>query len=211
MLDLGTLRQEYLNAALDESDINADPLKQFSAWFSQAQAAQVAEPNAMTLATVNEQGQPTARIVLIKEARHDGFVWFTNYDSRKGHELKLNKHAALLFFWQPLERQIRIEGLVTRLNEKESDDYYNSRPLNSRLGAWSSPQSQIIASRTKLEQNLDQYAKQFGDTPPRPEHWGGYILQPTYFEFWQGRASRLHDRIAYQLDQGAWKTTRLAP
>lgn len=211
MLNLTTLRQEYLNATLDDSDVHSDPLKQFSIWFSQAQAAKVVEPNAMTLATVNEQGQPSARIVLIKDIRPDGFVWFTNYKSRKGLELTHNEHAALLFFWQPLERQVRIEGIVKRLDAIESDVYYNSRPLNSRLGAWSSPQSQIISSRTELEQNLQFHTKQFANTPPRPEHWGGYILQPTYFEFWQGRASRLHDRMAYQLHQGTWEVMRLAP
>lgn len=211
MLDLTAQRQEYLNATLDESDVNPDPLQQFANWFEQAQTAQIAEPNAMTLATVNEHGQPSARIVLIKEVRADGLVWFTNYDSRKGSDLSRNERAALLFFWQPLERQVRIEGVVKRVDATESDAYYHSRPINSRLGAWSSPQSQVIANRAELERNLQQHTAQFGLNPPRPEHWGGYVLQPTYFEFWQGRASRLHDRIAYQLNQGEWKITRLAP
>jgi pyridoxamine 5'-phosphate oxidase len=149
--------------------------------------------------------------VLIKEARNDGVVWFTNYQSRKGADLLHNAQAALLFFWQPLERQVRFEGVVERVSAAESDAYYHSRPVNSRLGAWSSPQSDIITSREVLETNLAHYAAEFGDEPPRPPHWGGYILKPTYVEFWQGRASRLHDRVAYRLVDGAWHIVRLAP
>lgn len=211
MLNLNEMRQDYLNAALSESDVDANPLTQFARWFDEAQAAQVPEPNAMTLATVNEQGQPSARTVLIKEARTDGFVWFTNYDSRKGHDLEVNPKAALLFFWQALERQVRVEGVVERISEADSDAYYHSRPVNSRLGAWSSPQSEVIESRSILEARLADFKAQFGDEPPRPPNWGGYILKPTYFEFWQGRASRLHDRIAYCLDNAAWRVVRLAP
>ena len=211
MLNLNEMRQDYLNAALSESDIDANPLTQFARWFDEAQAAQVPEPNAMTLATVNEQGQPSARTVLIKEARTDGFVWFTNYDSRKGHDLEVNPKAALLFFWQALERQVRVEGVVERISDADSDAYYHSRPVNSRLGAWSSPQSEVIESRSVLEARLADFKAQFGDEPPRPPNWGGYILKPTYFEFWQGRASRLHDRIAYCLENGAWRVVRLAP
>lgn len=211
MLDLTALRQDYLNASLDEADVNANPLAQFALWFGEAQAAQVPEPNAMTLATVGADGQPSARTVLIKEARDDGFVWFTNYDSRKGNDLAHNNRAALLFFWQPLERQVRVEGTVTRISSADSDAYYHSRPVNSRLGAWASPQSRVISERSELERNLQQHQTQFGDNPPRPDNWGGYILQPTYFEFWQGRASRLHDRIAYRLIDNAWQLVRLAP
>ena len=211
MLDLSALRQDYLNAALSESDVDTNPLTQFAQWFNEAQTAQVPEPNAMTLATVSADGQPSARTVLIKEARNDGVVWFTNYDSRKGQELADNARAALLFFWQALERQVRIEGVVTRISAAESDAYFHSRPVNSRLGAWSSPQSQIITNRKTLENNLTQFTAQFGDNPPRPENWGGYILKPTYFEFWQGRASRLHDRIAYRLVDDTWQIVRLAP
>lgn len=211
MLDLSSVRQDYLNAALTEADVDANPLVQFAQWFNEAQAAQVSEPNAMTLATVGADGQPSARTVLIKEARTDGVVWFTNYDSRKGHDLAANDRGALLFFWQPLERQVRIEGVVSRISEAESDEYYHSRPVNSRLGAWSSPQSEVIDSRDVLESNLHSFTEKFGDAPPRPAHWGGYILKPTYFEFWQGRASRLHDRIAYQLNDGVWQIVRLAP
>jgi pyridoxamine 5'-phosphate oxidase len=211
MLDLSALRQDYLNAELSENDVLPNPLNQFAQWFGEAQNAQVAEPNAMTLATVNATGQPSARIVLIKEARNDGVVWFTNYQSRKGADLLHNAQAALLFFWQPLERQVRFEGVVERVSAAESDAYYHSRPVNSRLGAWSSPQSDIITSREVLETNLAHYAAEFGDEPPRPPHWGGYILKPTYVEFWQGRASRLHDRVAYRLVDGAWHIVRLAP
>ena len=211
MLDLSALRQDYLNAELSENDVLPNPLSQFAQWFGEAQNAQVAEPNAMTLATVNAAGQPSARIVLIKEARNDGVVWFTNYQSRKGADLLHNAQAALLFFWQPLERQVRFEGVVERVSAAESDAYYHSRPVNSRLGAWSSPQSDIITNREVLETNLAHYAAEFGDEPPRPPHWGGYILKPTYVEFWQGRASRLHDRVAYRLVDGAWQIVRLAP
>ncbi|AXF85259.1 Pyridoxine/pyridoxamine 5'-phosphate oxidase [Ephemeroptericola cinctiostellae] len=212
MLDLTTLRQDYLNAELSESDVNPNPLVQFANWFKQAQDAQVPEPNAMTLATVDANNQPSARIVLIKEARQDGFVWFTNYDSRKGHDLREQPKASLLFFWQQLERQVRVEGIVSRVNDAESDAYYHSRPINSKLGAWSSPQSQVIADRSVIEAEMQRYTSEFSNQPPRPPHWGGYILKPTYFEFWQGRASRLHDRIAYQLaEDGNWQIVRLAP
>lgn len=212
MLDLTTLRQDYLNAELSESDVNPNPLVQFASWFKQAQDAQVPEPNAMTLATVDAHNQPSARIVLIKEARQDGFVWFTNYNSRKGHDLQEQPKASLLFFWQQLERQVRVEGVVNRVDDAESDAYYHSRPTNSKLGAWSSPQSEVIADRSVIETDMQRYTAEFGNQPPRPPHWGGYILKPTYFEFWQGRASRLHDRIAYQLSEdGNWQIVRLAP
>ena len=212
MLDLTTLRQDYLNAELSESDVNPNPLVQFASWFKQAQDAQVPEPNAMTLATVDAHNQPSARIVLIKEARQDGFVWFTNYNSRKGHDLLEQPKASLLFFWQQLERQVRVEGVVSRVDDAESDAYYHSRPTNSKLGAWSSPQSEVIADRSVIETDMQRYTAEFGNQPPRPPHWGGYILKPTYFEFWQGRASRLHDRIAYQLSEdGNWQIVRLAP
>lgn len=212
MLDLTTLREEYTRAQLSETDVLADPLAQFDRWFAQAQTAQVHEPNAMTLATVDSHNQPHARIVLIKEARADGIVWFTNYDSAKGQELARNPSASLLFFWQALQRQVRINGVVEKITAAESDEYFHSRPLGSRIGAWASPQSQVLHDRSELEQRVAQYQAQFGEQPPRPEHWGGYLLRPTYFEFWQGRASRLHDRIAYQRQaDGGWQVVRLAP
>ena len=212
MLDLSALRQEYTSAELNERDVHADPFLQFEEWFLQAQKADVPEPNAMVLSTIENDQKPRSRIMLIKEVRTDGFVWFTNYDSAKGQELTHNPHASLLFFWQPLQRQVRIEGTVKRVEALESDEYFYSRPLGSQLGAWSSPQSQVINSRTVLEDNLAAASARYGITPPRPEHWGGFILQPHYVEFWQGRASRLHDRIAYKRQaDGSWTIARLAP
>ena len=212
MLDLSALRQEYTSAELNERDVHADPFLQFEEWFLQAQKADVPEPNAMVLSTIENDQKPRSRIMLIKEVRTDGFVWFTNYDSAKGQELTHNPHASLLFFWQPLQRQVRIEGTVKRVEALESDEYFYSRPLGSQLGAWSSPQSQVINSRTVLEDNLAAASARYGSTPPRPEHWGGFILQPHYVEFWQGRASRLHDRIAYKRQaEGSWTIARLAP
>ena len=212
MLDLSALRQEYTNAELNERDAYAQPFLQFEDWFLQAQKSEVPEPNAMVLATVDAQHQPHARVVLIKEVRADGFVWFTNYDSTKGHDLADNPKASLLFFWQPLQRQVRIEGVVKKVDAAESDAYFYSRPVSSQLGAWSSPQSQEISGRMVLVKNMASNALKYGTSPPRPEHWGGYILEPHYFEFWQGRASRLHDRIAYRKqDDGSWRIARLAP
>ena len=209
--NIADIRINYSKKSLDEADAARDAFDMFEIWWNEAMNSDILEVNAMTLATVSEDGQPSARIVLIKEARNDGVVWFTNYDSRKGQELADNARAALLFFWQALERQVRIEGVVARISAADSDAYFHSRPVNSRLGAWSSPQSQIITNRKTLENNLTQFTAQFGDNPPRPENWGGYILKPTYFEFWQGRASRLHDRIAYRLVDDTWQIVRLAP
>ena len=212
MLDLSALRQEYTNAELNERDAHAQPFLQFEDWFLQAQKSEVPEPNAMVLATVDAQHQPHARVVLIKEVRADGFVWFTNYDSTKGHDLADNPKASLLFFWQPLQRQLRIEGVVTKVDAAESAAYFYSRPVSSQLGAWGSPQRQEISGRMVLVKNMASNALKYGTSPPRPEHWGGYILEPHYFEFWQGRASRLHDRIAYRRqDDGSWRIARLAP
>ena len=210
-MDVANLRKSYEKAELDESASAADPLHQFQRWLEEALAAQLPEPNAMTLATVGEDGRPSTRVVLIKGVDERGLVWYTNYNSRKGHELALHPQAALQFHWVELERVVRIEGRVERTSEAESDAYYASRPLDSRLGAWASPQSQVISSRTVLVTAAAQAALRHALYPPRPPHWGGFRLQPDGWEFWQGRKSRLHDRLRYRLEAGAWVRERLAP
>jgi pyridoxamine 5'-phosphate oxidase len=209
--DLAQLRKSYERAALDEEASEADPLKQFEAWLAQAIDAKLPEPNAMTLATVGPEGRPSTRIVLIKGLDARGIVWYTNYDSRKGRELAEHPHAALQFHWVELERVVRIEGRVEKVAEADSDAYYASRPLDSRIGAWASPQSQVIASRAVLVASAARYSAQFLLNPPRPPHWGGYRLVPDRWEFWQGRPSRLHDRLRYRLEAGNWVRERLAP
>ena len=211
MTKLADLRKSYMKGSLSEEDVQANPVEQFNIWFDQARHAELPEPNAMTLASVDENGKPSARVVLIKEVTQEGFVFFTNYDSRKGQALLTNPHAALLFFWPELERQIRIEGSVEKISDKESDDYFHSRPLDSRIGAWASPQSKVISGRGVLITNAAEYALKFALNPPRPPHWGGFRVKPDAAEFWQGRPSRLHDRIRYTLEQNAWKIERLAP
>ena len=216
MDDIASLRKSYERAELDEAASKADPTEQFGLWLQQALDAQLPEPNAMTLATVGPNGRPSTRVVLIKGFDARGIVWYTNYTSRKGHELAANPYAALQFHWVELERVVRIEGRVEQAAAQESDAYFASRPLDSRIGAWASPQSQVIASRSVLVANAAKIGAQFLPTllkggPPRPPHWGGYRLVPDTWEFWQGRKSRLHDRLRYRLDGGAWVRERLAP
>ncbi|HJV70780.1 pyridoxamine 5'-phosphate oxidase [Ideonella sp.] len=211
MDDLAALRKSYELAELDESASAVEPWQQFSAWLKEAITAKLPEPNAMTLATVGPDGRPSTRIVLIKGFDAKGVVWYTNYASRKGRELAGNPYAALQFHWVELERVVRIEGRVEKVSEEESDAYYRSRPLDSRLGAWASPQSQVISSRAVLVGNVAKAAAQHGLNPPRPPHWGGFRLLPDRWEFWQGRKSRLHDRLCYRLVDGAWVRERLAP
>lgn len=209
---LADLRKSYEQGELAENAIGNDPLAQFEVWLGEAISREVNEPNAMTLATVDENGRPACRPVLVKDCDARGIVWFTNYQSRKGLSLVKNPFAALQFFWPELERVVRIEGRVEKIAESESDIYFDSRPLGSRIGAWASPQSEIIESRKMIISRAAKYGAEFGLHPPRPPHWGGYRLVPDYWEFWQGRTSRLHDRIAYRLqDDGLWLRQRLAP
>ena len=206
------LRKDYGQASLDEADVLDDPIAQFTAWFEQALKAEVNEPNAMSLSTVAANGRPSSRIVLVKQFDPRGFTWYTNYDSKKGADLRDNSHAALLFFWSELERQVRIEGRVERAGLDESDRYFRSRPLKSRLSAIASAQSAPIASRAQLEQNYDVVAQGAGEDPARPDNWGGYRLIPDRIEFWQGRRSRFHDRIVYERQEdGSWTRRRLQP
>jgi pyridoxamine 5'-phosphate oxidase len=213
LTNIADLREDYRLKSLDFTDVTSHPFPQFETWFQEAVAAQILEPNAMVLATVAD-GKPSARVVLLKGLNTEGFVFFTNYTSRKGIELAENPHAALCFNWLDLQRQVRIEGVVQRISEAESDAYFNSRPFSSRIGAWASPQSQIIQNRSILEENVVELTQKYGNTEgvPRPSHWGGYVLLPTSIEFWQGRSSRLHDRIRYEkMETGAWEMARLAP
>ncbi|MBC7699580.1 pyridoxamine 5'-phosphate oxidase [Aquabacterium sp.] len=210
--DLAQMRQSYERAALDEEHVQADPMRQFHLWFDEAVQAKLTEPNAMTLATAGADGRPSTRVLLLKGADERGLVWFTNYASRKGRDLAANPFAAVQFFWGPLERVVRIEGRVEKVADSESDAYYRSRPLGSRIGAWASPQSEVIPSREVLELAWADQQVRLGDDPPRPEHWGGYRLVPDRWEFWQGRTSRLHDRLIFELNpSGQWVLRRLAP
>ncbi|MFJ4288975.1 pyridoxamine 5'-phosphate oxidase [Cupriavidus sp. NPDC089707] len=212
MTQLADLRRTYVLGSLSETDVAPDPMSQFKRWFDEAVTAKLPEPNAMTLATVGADGQPSARIVLLKGIDDRGFTFFTNYESRKGLDLAANPRAALLFHWVQLERQVRVEGIVEKVADDESDAYFASRPLGSRVGAWASEQSREVPGRNVLEQRELEYRSKFGDNPPRPPHWGGYRLVPTALEFWQGRPSRLHDRIVYRVHPGgAWQIVRLSP
>jgi pyridoxamine 5'-phosphate oxidase len=211
-MTIAHLRKEYLRERFDEADAAPDPIEQFRRWFDEALKAELPEANAMTLATATRAGVPTARIVLIKAFDARGFAFFTNYASRKGRELAENPHACLLFHWVALERQVRIEGTIEKVAAADSDAYFRERPLGSRHGAWASTQSAVLPNRQALEEKLAQIAREMGDDPPRPPHWGGYRLVPTLFEFWQGRPSRLHDRLQYTPKAGgAWKIERLSP
>lgn len=210
-MSVSDLRQSYEKGILLESQAHPSPFEQFRLWFEDALAAQVPEPNAMALSTVDADGWPSSRIVLLKGYGEQGYTFFTNYLSRKGEELAANPRAALLFFWQPLERQVRIEGFVNKVAPEESDQYFHSRPPGSRIGAWASEQSRPI-TREALEAREREFRERYGDDPPRPPHWGGYRLAPTAFEFWQGRPSRLHDRLRYLPDgKGGWQMERLSP
>ncbi len=208
---IADLRKSYERAELSEDASHGDPLQQFDQWLKEAIAAQVPEPNAMTLATVGSDLRPSTRVVLVKGYDARGIVWYTNYDSRKGRELAGNPFAALQFHWVELERVVRIEGRVEKVSAQESDDYFHSRPLDSRIGAWASPQSEVIAGRSVLVANAARYSAQFLLQPPRPPHWGGYRLVPDRWEFWQGRRSRLHDRLLYTPGAEGWLRERLAP
>ncbi len=210
---IANMRKVYQLQSLSEKDVNVDPIKQFENWWLHAIEAKIEEPNAMTLATCNLAGRPSARIVLLKEIRKQGFVFFTNYQSRKAKEIGENGFVALVFFWKELERQIRIEGKINRISEAESEKYFSLRPRESQIGAWSSPQSSIIKDRLILEKNVIKFNNKFqSGNIPRPNHWGGYLVQPNLIEFWQGRPGRLHDRLQYSLDKkNVWSIKRLAP
>lgn len=212
-MKLSELRQEYSKQSLDERNVNPDPLVQFERWFREAIDAQSKEANAMTLSTVSADGQPHGRIVLLKGLENGAFSFFTNYSSKKGEELKRNNRAALTFFWAELERQIRIEGVVEKVDPAVSDAYFHSRPVGSQIGAWVSNQSEELVSREVLEEKKEAYTQKYAglEIVPRPPHWGGYALTPRLIEFWQGRPSRLHDRIRYTLNAGSWQIVRLSP
>jgi len=210
-MNIADLRQEYMRAGLAEADADRDPIRQFERWFEDALRARLPLPNAMMLATVGADGAPSARAVLLKGIEDGGFVFYTNYQSRKARELEARGAACLAFLWSDLERQVRIDGTVERVDAGASDAYYATRPLGARLSAWASPQSERVPDRGTLERAIDAVRRQYGDSPPRPPHWGGYRVLPRQLEFWQGRADRLHDRLLYTRSGNGWKIERLAP
>lgn len=211
-MSISSIRKDYQLQSLSESDVKQDPIEQFGKWWDEAIASSIDEVNAMTLSTVTAEGKPSARIVLLKGFDERGFVFFTNYESNKGAQLTANPFASLVFFWKELERQVRIEGICEKVSEQESDDYFHSRPIGSQLGACASPQSRVIESRRVIENNLEKLQDQYREMEiPRPAHWGGYRVVPQAIEFWQGRSSRLHDRIKYTKENQSWKIVRLAP
>ena len=211
MSKIADIRNEYSREELTEAIVEHSPIKQFGKWFEEALQAEVSEPTAMSLGTATPDGRPSVRIVLLKGFDELGFVFFTNYDSRKGKDISLNPNGALTFFWHALERQVRIEGRIELVSPQESDEYYHSRPEGSRLGAWASPQSNTI-TREELQERMRKFEEEYkGIQPPRPPFWGGYRLVPIMIEFWQGRPSRLHDRIVYTLSGGKWHISRIAP
>ncbi|WP_207495249.1 pyridoxamine 5'-phosphate oxidase [Aridibaculum aurantiacum] len=212
MKSIADIRKDYKLRSLMEQDVQKDPIQQFSTWWDEAVESKLDEVNAMTLATSTTDGHPSTRIVLLKGFTNEGFIFFTNYQSRKGTEIGLNPNVSLLFFWRELERQVIIEGKAEKISEADSDAYFHSRPEGSRIGAWSSPQSTIIAGRHVIEENVQKYTEQFADgNIPRPPHWGGFIVRPVRMEFWQGRSSRLHDRLVFTLTGNEWLVQRLAP
>jgi pyridoxamine 5'-phosphate oxidase len=212
MSSVADLRREYVQHGLIESDAGEDPIALFRTWFAQALASELAEPNAMSLATVSADGRPSVRVVLLKRFDEEGFIFFTNYESRKGRELATNPFAALVFWWHEFERQVRIEGRVEKVKPAESDEYFAIRPLGSRLGAWASSQSEALPDREALDRRYAELAARYADgNVPRPPHWGGYRLVPDAIEFWQGRANRLHDRIRFRRRGDGWVRERLAP
>ena len=210
-MNVADLRKSYEKAELSEKESPSDPMPLFEKWLYEAIQAKIPEPNAMTLATVSKDNRPSTRPVLIKGCDERGIVWYTNYESRKGLELSGNPCAALQFHWVELERVVRIEGSVEKISDRESDEYFGSRPFDHRIGAWASPQSQVVSSRSDIEKAASKYLAEYPKDPPRPKNWGGFRLKPELWEFWQGRKSRLHDRLRYQKEAGGWKRERLAP